>query len=67
VEALEQRSDILGTPRAKLDVAPDVEMREERVLLEEVADPSMFWWNVDSAIRVQQNELVERDDAFGWP
>ena len=42
-------------------------MREERVLLEEVADPSMFGWDVDPAVRVQQDDIVERDDAFGWP
>ncbi len=64
-EALEQRSDVPCAPRAETDVAPNVEMREERVLLEEVADASVFRRDVDPAVRVEKDELVERDDAFG--
>ena len=45
----------LATPSAEPDVAPsDVEMREERVLLEEVADPPMLGRDVDPALRVQE-------------
>ena len=42
-------------------------MREERVLLEEVADPPMLRRDVDPAMRVQQNEIVECDGALGGP
>ena len=38
-------------------------MREERVLLEEVADTAMLRRDIDPTGRVQEHRLVERDDT----
>ena len=43
----------------------DVEVREERVLLEEVADAPLLGRDVDPSRRVQQHRTVERDEALG--
>src|SRR5262245_53096173 len=60
-EAVEELVDIGPTPRSEADVPRDVEMREQRVLLEEVADPSALRRDVDPALGVEEHGAVERD------
>ena len=49
--------------RPEANVVPDVEMREERVLLEEIADTAMLRREIGPTGRVQEHRLVERDDT----
>ena len=56
-------STLRAVARAEADVAQHVEMREERVLLEQVADAPALRRDVDAAARVEQDGLAERDDA----
>ena len=49
------------------DVREHVEMREQRVLLEEVAHPASLRRHVDSLPRVEPGALAERDDAAPRP
>jgi hypothetical protein len=66
-EALEQRLHVACVTRPEANVVPDIEVREERVLLEEVPDPTMLRRDVDPACRVEQDEVVKRDDTLGGP
>ena len=63
-EALEQRLHIGVAPCAEAHVVPHVEVREERVLLEEVADTPSLGRHVDATRRVEEHRVVQRDDAF---
>ena len=47
-EALEQRPDLPVAAGAEADVVPDVEVREQGVLLEQVADPTPLRWHIDA-------------------
>ena len=61
-EPLEQVVDPRPTARAEPHVCEDVEMRKERVLLEQVADAAPFRGNVDAGLGVEPPLVVERDD-----
>ena len=50
-EAFEQRIDVRAISCTEAHVVNDVEVREQRVLLEEVADPSSFGCDVDALAR----------------
>jgi hypothetical protein len=63
-EPLEQQLDVLVPPRAEADVVPNVEMREECVLLEEVADATSLRRDVGALRRVQEHLVVECDVAL---
>ena len=63
LEPLEEIVDGHAAARAEAHVREDVEMREERVLLEEVADTAPLRRDVDSSVRVEPDAVGERDDA----
>ena len=67
LKALEQLVDGDATAGAEADVREDVEMREERVLLEQVADAAPLRRHVDAAFGVEPDAVGERDDAVARP
>ena len=62
LEPLEQVVDRRPAAGAEANVREDVEMREEGVLLEEVADAAPLRGNVDAGLGVEPPLVVERDD-----
>ena len=64
-EALEQLVDPLSA--AEGDVAADVEVREERVLLEDEPDRAALGRQVDPRLRVEPRRCSERDAAALGP
>jgi hypothetical protein len=62
-EAFEEVVHSRAVARAEAHVAEDIEVREERVLLEEVADPSLLGWDVMSSLGVEQHGLTDGDGA----
>ena len=62
-ETLEQDIDACSIACSEAHVADDVEVREQRVLLEEVAHTPAFGRDVDAAVGVQKHRLVERHEA----
>ena len=58
-EAFEELVDPLAA--AERDVAPDIQVREERVLLEDEADGPSLRRQVDSGLRVEPPIAAERD------
>ena len=66
-ESLEQLVDGCPTSRAEADVGEHVEVGEERVLLEEVADAASLGRDVDPSPGVEQDPVVDRDGALAWP
>ena len=52
---------------AEADVLGDVEVREERVLLEEVADASLLGWEVVAAARVEPGDAVDGERSLAGP
>ena len=49
--------------RAYSDVLADGHVREERVFLEDEADAPLFGRQVDAAIAVEEDEVVDRDSS----
>ncbi len=66
-EPLEERRHLRVVPSAEANVSSDIEVREQRVLLEEVADPAALRRNVDAPLRVEQDGVVERDETMLRP
>ena len=62
-EALEELVDARAVAGPEAHVPEHVEMGEERVLLEEVADPPVLGGDVHSAAGVQQHPSVDGDRA----
>jgi hypothetical protein len=53
--------------KAKSDVGLDVEMREKRVVLEDVSDPAIPGGRVDVRDSIEEDSSVERDPALLGP
>ena len=67
LEALEQVVHRCAPWRTEPDVREDVQMREQGVLLEEVAHPASFGRHVDACRGVEPRAIAERDDAAAGP
>ena len=62
-EAVEQLVHLHGVSGAEAHVAEHVEVGKERVLLEEVADPTVLRSDVDPPLGVEQHGAVERHET----
>src|SRR5262245_50507342 len=62
-EPLQQAIDRFAVVRSERDVPANVEVREQRVLLKQVANASALGGDLDVSRRVEGHRLIECDDA----
>ena len=65
-ESVEQLLDPRRAVGPETHVAEHVQMREQRVLLEQVADPPSLRGQVDAALGVEQDRIAEADAPRLW-
>ena len=65
-EALQEVADARAVAGAKTHVALNVEVGEQRVLLEEVADPPLLRRDVPPAVGVEEHGVVDGHKSRLW-